>query len=74
MTTAKTGIPEIRIPVPPRIHAELAKIAGFGTVEAWAQRVLADAAEEARPALRTSGMWSMDRSKWWDLINDVGED
>ena len=62
--------PEIRIPVPPRVYAKLAEVARpFGSVERWARHVLAEAAEEAQPSLRDSGLWSMHCSEWSTLVS-----
>ncbi len=60
---------EIRLPVPPRVHAKLQEIAGHRGVENWARSALVDAAEEASPSLRSSGMWSMDTGAWYSLLN-----
>lgn len=67
--TTKPDVPEIRLPVPPRVYAKLKEIAGCRSVEDWARTALVDAAEEASPSLRGSGMWHMDTGKWYSLIN-----
>ena len=59
----------ISLPVPPRVYAKLKEIAGSSSVENWARRALIDAAEEASPSLRDSGMWSMDTGEWYSLVN-----
>ena len=68
--TAKPEPNEIRLPVPPRVYAKLKELAGgYGTVENWARSALIDAAEEASPSLRDSGMWCMDTGAWYSLLN-----
>lgn len=56
---------------PPRVRAELEKIAlglGHRSLEDWARFLLVHAAEEARPSLKGSGMWSRDTSQWYDQL------
>lgn len=60
---------EIRLLVPPRVYAKLKEIAGSRGVENWARSALVDAAEDASPSLRSSGMWSMDTGAWYSLLN-----
>ena len=73
MTTTTQTQPEIRIPVPPRIHAKLAEIAGFRSVEDWTRQLIIDAAEKAQPTLRSSGMWHMHVAEWLDGEDDDDE-
>ena len=67
-------MPDIRLPVPPNVHDELARLAaalGHQSLEIWTQSLLVQAAEEARPALKSSGMWSRDTSIWYgQLLGD----
>ena len=67
--TATPDIPEIRLPVPPRVYAKLKEIASYRSVEDWARSALVAAAEEASPSLTSSGMWSMDTSAWYSLLH-----
>lgn len=63
---AKTPAPqgEIHLTVPPRIHAKLAELAGFRTVEDWVRSVIIRAAEEVEPPLTRSSLWRGDVSAW----------
>lgn len=68
-STGKPDTPEIRLPVPPRVYAKLKDIADYRSVEEWARSALVRAAEEASPALASSGLWSMHTSEWYSLVN-----
>ncbi len=66
-TPVQVPIPDgaaINLPVPPRIHAKLAEIAGFRSVEEWALSALIRAAEEAQPSLARSALWRGDVTSW----------
>jgi hypothetical protein len=76
-TPVQVPIPEnpvIILPVPPRIYAKLKEIAGYRSVEEWARGALIDAAEEASPSLRSSGMWRGDTSEWYSLLDHSDEE
>ena len=75
-TPVQVAIPDnpvISLPVPPRIYAKLKELAGYRSVEEWARGALIDAAEEASPSLRSSGMWSMHTSEWYLLLDHSDE-
>jgi len=61
----------INLAVPSRIHAKLAEIAGFSSVQDWARSVILRAAEEASPNLKRSGLWRSDVSAWAAADRDM---
>lgn len=59
--------------VPAPVHGKLTEIAGSQSPEEWARNVLIRAMEEAQPSLRTSGLWNLHKSSWYDQDTKEGD-